>query len=75
MLGKISYKPQSLEATTIKKLSVFSSSVSSGTLEQDHYENPSLTFQEFYKLIGVTLVLEIGCSGNIMPRKSANATK
>ena len=75
MLGKISHKPQSLEAASTKKLSVFNSSISSGTWEQGHYENPLPIFQEFYKSIGVTLVLAIGYSGNIRtwkPAKSIN---
>ena len=75
MLCKISHKPYSLEASSTKKLSVFKSSISSGTWEQGHYENPLPIFQEFYKSIGVTLVLAIGYSGNIRtwkPAKSIN---
>ena len=73
MLGKISHKPYSLEAASTKKLSVFNSSISSSTWEQGHYENTSPIFQEFYKSIGVTLVLAIGYSGNFRPRKPAKS--
>lgn len=67
MWGKFSHKPHSLEATTIHKLYVFSSVNFhfQWYLEQDHYEKPSLTFQEFCKPIGVTLVPETGYDGNI----------
>lgn len=73
MLGKIytSPTPQRLQLLTSFWFLVFPFPM---VPKQDHYKNLSLTFQEFFKPIGVILVPEIGYGGNVMPWKSANGT-